>query len=37
MKKNIFVRLLAALGGIVLWLLALCALAEVFFRIPLTA
>ena len=37
MKKNIFVRLLAALGGIVLWLLALGALAEVFFRIPLTA
>ena len=26
MKKNIFVRILAALGGIVLWLLALCAL-----------
>ena len=37
MKKNIFVRILAAWGGIVLWLLALCALAEVFFRIPLTA
>lgn len=37
MKKNIFVRILAALGGIVLWLLALCALAETFFRLPVTA
>lgn len=37
MKKNLFVRILAALGGIALWLLALCALAETFFRIPLSA
>ena len=26
MRRNIFVRILAALGGIALWLLALCAL-----------
>ena len=37
MKRNIFVRILAALGGIVLWLLALCILAETFFRLPVTA
>ena len=37
MKKNIFVRILAGLGGISLWLLALCALAETFFRLPVTA
>nr|MBR4280728.1 alkaline shock response membrane anchor protein AmaP [Clostridia bacterium] len=37
MKKNIFVRILAAMGGIVLWLLALSALAETFFRLPVTA
>ena len=37
MKKNIFVRILAALGGIVLWLLALCALTETFFGLPFSA
>ena len=37
MKKNIFVRILAALGGVTLWGIALCALAETFLRIPVTA
>lgn len=37
MKKNVFVRIMAALGGVTLWMLGLCALAETFFRIPVTA
>lgn len=37
MKKNIFVRILAALGGVTLWGLALCVLAETFIRVPVTA
>ena len=36
MKKNIFVRVLAALGGVTLGALGLCALAETFFQIPVT-
>ena len=37
MKKNILVRILAALGGLTLWMLGLCALAETFFGVPVTA
>ncbi len=37
MKKNVFIRILAALGGLTLWMMGLCALAETFFGIPLTA
>ncbi len=36
MKRNLFVRILAALGGVTLWMLGLFALAETFFHIPLT-
>ena len=36
MKKNVFIRILAALGGVTLWMLGLCALAETFFHIPVT-
>lgn len=37
MKKNIFVRILAGMGGAALWLLALGMLAETFFHVPVTA
>ncbi len=37
MKKNLFVRILAALGGLVLILLSLSMLAETFFAVPVTA
>lgn len=37
MKKNVFVRILAALGGLTLWMMGLGALAETFFGVPLTA
>lgn len=37
MKKNVFVRILAALGGLMLWMMGLGALAETFFGVPLTA
>ena len=37
MKKNVLIRLLAALGGVTLWCLGLCALAETFFQVPVTA
>lgn len=37
MKKNVFIRIMAALGGLTLWMMGLCALAETFFRIPVTA
>lgn len=37
MKKSILTRVLAALGGVTLWLLGLCALAETFFHVPVTA
>lgn len=36
MKKNVFIRILAALGGVTLWMLGLCALAETFFHVPVT-
>ncbi len=34
MKKHILIRILAAMGGVTLWLLCLCALAETFFHLP---
>lgn len=37
MKKSVFVRIMAALGGVALWMMGLCALAETFFRVPVTA
>ncbi len=37
MKKNLFIRIMTALGGVALWMLGLCALAETFFAVPLTA
>ncbi len=37
MKKSILTRILAALGGVTLCGLALCALAETFFHVPVTA
>lgn len=37
MKKSILTRILAALGGVTLCGLALCALAETFFHVPATA
>jgi len=37
MKKNVFVRIMAVLGGVTLWMLGLCALAETFFQVPVTA
>ncbi len=37
MKKNLFVRILAALGGLTLIGLSLCMLAETFFAVPVTA
>ena len=37
MNKNVWTRVLAALGGVTLWVLGLCALAETFFRTPVTA
>lgn len=37
MKKSILTRILAALGGVTLCGLALCALAETFFQAPVTA
>ena len=37
MKKSLMVRILAALGGVTLWLFGLCALAETFFRVQFTA
>ena len=36
MRKHILIRVFAALGGVTLWMLGLCALAETFFRIPVT-
>ena len=36
MKKNIFIRFFAGMGGAVLWLLALGMLAEIFFDLPVT-
>lgn len=35
MKKHILIRVLSALGGVVLWLMCLCLLAETFFHVPL--
>lgn len=37
MKKHILIRILAALGGVTLWMLGLCALAETFFHIQVTS
>lgn len=37
MKKNWLIRILAALGGISLWLTGLAILAETFFRVPVSA
>lgn len=37
MYKSVWTRVLAALGGVMLWLLGLCALAETFFQVQLTA
>ena len=37
MNKNVLTRVLAALGGVTLWAMGLCALAETFFRVPVTA
>lgn len=37
MNKSVLTRVLAAIGGAVLWVLGLCALAETFFRVPVTA
>ncbi len=37
MKKNLFIRIMTALGGVSLWMLGLCVLAETFFAAPLTA
>ncbi len=36
MKKSILTRVLAALGGVTLWVLGLCALAETFFHVQVT-
>jgi len=36
MKKSILTRVLAALGGVTLWALGLCALAETFFHVQVT-
>ena len=36
MKKNVLVRILAALGGLTLWMMGLCALAETFFKVQIT-
>ena len=36
MKKHILIRVLAAVGGVVLCLAGLCGLAETFFHLPLT-
>jgi len=37
MNKSVWTRVLAAIGGTVLWVSGLCALAETFFRAPVTA
>ncbi len=37
MKKNLFVRVLSALGSLMLWALGVLALAEMFFHVPVTA
>ncbi|MBQ4580938.1 MAG: alkaline shock response membrane anchor protein AmaP [Clostridia bacterium] len=37
MYKSVWTRVLAALGGVTLWVLGLCALAETFFQAPVTA
>ena len=37
MNKSILTRVLAALGGVALWGMGLCALAETFFHVPVTA
>ncbi len=37
MNKSVLTRVLAALGGVTLWVLGLCALAETFFRVQVTA
>ena len=37
MNKNVLTRVLAALGGVTLWAMGLCALAETFFRVQVTA
>lgn len=35
MKKHILIRVLSAVGGVVLWLMCLSILAETFFHVPL--
>lgn len=37
MNKSVLTRVLAAFGGVTLWAMGLCALAETFFRVPVTA
>ena len=37
MKRNLFVRILSALGSLTLWALGALALAEMFFHVPVTA
>lgn len=37
MKKRVFIRIMTALAGTVVWLTALAALAETFFRVPVSA
>lgn len=37
MKKNVFVRILAALGGLTLCMMGLCMLTETFFGVSVTA
>lgn len=37
MKKSLLIRILSALGGISLWLTGLAILAEMFFRVPVSA
>ena len=37
MNKNMLTRVLAALGGVALWVMGLCALAETFFHVQVTA
>ena len=37
MKKSLFVRMMSALGSLVLWALGVMALAETFFHVPVTS
>lgn len=37
MNKSVLTRVLAALGGVALWVMGLCALAETFFHVQVTA